>query len=63
MPKLSYNSLSYGSECWQMAELNLKHMSTFHTKNLQNILRILSPKRTYQNKPTNALIPDNIFGR
>jgi hypothetical protein len=32
-------------------------------KCLQNILRILSPKRTYQNKPTNAFIPDNIFGR
>jgi hypothetical protein len=32
-------------------------------KSLQNILRILSPKRTYQKKPTNTFIPDNIFGR
>ena len=45
-PKLSYNSPSYGSECWWMAELNLKHLSTFHKKSLQNILRTLFPKNS-----------------
>ena len=49
-----------------MAELNLKHLSTLQKKSSKYIEDTLAKKlkqRTAQNKPTNAFISDNIFGR
>ena len=37
-------TLLYGSECWRMTESDLKKLSTFHTKNLRRILRVLWPE-------------------
>ena len=34
------STLLYGSECWRMTKLDLRQLSTFHTKCLRNITRI-----------------------
>ena len=38
------STLLYGSECWRMTESDLKKLSTFHTKNLRQILKIYWPQ-------------------
>ena len=46
IPKLCpLNSPNYGSECWSMTELDLKHLSIFHPKVLQNIITIYWPEK------------------
>ena len=42
------STLLYGSECWRMTKLDLKHLSIFHTKCLRNITRIFWPKHLKQ---------------
>ena len=50
IPKLCpLNSRNYGSRCWNMTELDLKHLSTFHAKYLQNLMRIFLPLKNSQN--------------
>ena len=39
------STLSYGSECWRMTELDLTKLSVFHTKCLRRILHIFWPRK------------------
>ena len=38
------STLLYGSECWHMTKLDLRHFSTFHTKIKQKLLTYLFSK-------------------
>ena len=38
------STLLYGSECWRITEHELIYLSTFHTKCLQNIMRLFWPQ-------------------